>query len=86
MVFVRYDPWVCVPTGGECDLRACFCALAVAKMLALDIQSLVARSGVLAYIKRCQVRQAGRHHHATCWQHRGSTLYSKPLVHAVPRD
>lgn len=41
--------------GGEGDLRACYIAMAIAHMLGLDKQELVARSGVASYVKRCQV-------------------------------
>ena len=51
----------CLPSraGGECDLRACFCALAVADMLGLDVAALVERSGVVQYIARCQTYEGG---------------------------
>jgi hypothetical protein len=42
--------------GGECDARSCFTAMAVASALCLDVPSLVAKSGVVDYLRRCQVR------------------------------
>ena len=41
--------------GGEGDLRACYTAMAVAHMLCLDKEQLLARSGMLDYVGRCQV-------------------------------
>ena len=45
-----------LPTGGEGDLRACYIAMAVAHMLGLDKQELLQRSGMVEYVRRCQVR------------------------------
>ncbi|KAK9822480.1 hypothetical protein WJX81_000264, partial [Elliptochloris bilobata] len=40
--------------GGEVDVRGCYTALVVAHMLDLDIPALVARSGLIDYVCRCQ--------------------------------
>ncbi len=42
-------------SGGEGDLRACYIAMAVAHMLCLDVEELVQRSGLVEYVKSCQV-------------------------------
>jgi prenyltransferase beta subunit len=41
-------------------VRACFTALAVAHMLCLDVPDLVARSGVVGYVARCQTPEGAR--------------------------
>lgn len=51
----HHGPRARAPAGGEGDLRACYIALAIAHMLHLDKEELVARSGVAEYVKRCQV-------------------------------
>ena len=43
-------------TGGECDARSCYTALAVASSLRLDVPALLQRSGCVDYLRRCQVR------------------------------
>ncbi|WIA37295.1 hypothetical protein OEZ86_014233 [Tetradesmus obliquus] len=45
--------------GGECDARSCFTALAVASALCLDVPGLVARSGVVDFLRRCQTYEGG---------------------------
>lgn len=45
--------------GGECDARSCYTALAVASNLGLAVQQLAERSGVVDYLRRCQVGQEG---------------------------
>lgn len=44
--------------GGEVDVRGCYTALAVAHILDLDVPALVARSGLVDYVRRCQVPPA----------------------------
>ena len=44
--------------GGEVDVRGCYTALAVAHILALDVPALAARSGLVDYVRRCQVPSA----------------------------
>lgn len=48
-----------ITDDGESDLRSCYCALAVAHMLNLDVQTLVQKSGVVDYIQRCQTYEGG---------------------------
>lgn len=48
------DGGFAIHEGGECDVRACYTALAVATMLNLDVEGLVRRSRVVEYIARCQ--------------------------------
>eukprot|EP00878_Enallax_costatus_P019839 GHUV01020944.1.p1 GENE.GHUV01020944.1~~GHUV01020944.1.p1 ORF type:complete len:411 (+),score=108.03 GHUV01020944.1:536-1768(+) len=45
--------------GGECDARSCYTALAVASNLCLDVPTLVAMSGVVDYLRRCQTYEGG---------------------------
>lgn len=46
--------------GGECDVRACYTALAVAHMLNLDVAELVQLSGMVEYVARCQTYEGVR--------------------------
>ncbi|EFJ52997.1 hypothetical protein VOLCADRAFT_85812 [Volvox carteri f. nagariensis] len=51
-----------VHEGGEGDLRACYTAMAVTHMVALeegDKQELLARSGMVEYIRACQTYEGG---------------------------
>eukprot|EP00201_Polytomella_parva_P013024 CAMPEP_0175070818 /NCGR_PEP_ID=MMETSP0052_2-20121109/18915_1 /TAXON_ID=51329 ORGANISM="Polytomella parva, Strain SAG 63-3" /NCGR_SAMPLE_ID=MMETSP0052_2 /ASSEMBLY_ACC=CAM_ASM_000194 /LENGTH=375 /DNA_ID=CAMNT_0016337953 /DNA_START=128 /DNA_END=1251 /DNA_ORIENTATION=+ len=48
-----------VHDGGECDLRACYTAIATAYVMRLDLDTLVQKSGVVDYIARCQTFEGG---------------------------
>ncbi len=49
------------PSGGEGDLRACYTAMATAHLLGLDDdrEELLRRSGMVDYVRRCQVGATG---------------------------
>jgi hypothetical protein len=54
------NTWLALGTaGGERDVRACYCAMAVARHLKLDVPLLLERSGMVDYVRRCQVRWGG---------------------------
>lgn len=59
LVHVVYGTWLILcaiaATGGECDVRACYTAMAIAHCLCLDVQDLVHKSAMVHYLRRCQV-------------------------------
>ena len=54
LIGMRAGSQPCAVAGGEVDCRGCYTAMATLHLLKIDPTTVVARSGMVDFIKRCQ--------------------------------